>query len=79
MSLAVFFAVYCIEAGLVFFIVPWTRLWQVNPLLHSTYTISMLAGDPYVRGFISGLGLVHIIIGVKDIVRLARQQREAAD
>jgi hypothetical protein len=79
MSLAVFFAVYCLEAGLFFLIVPWTRLWTLNPLLHSTYTITMLAGDPFVRGFISGVGVMHLIIGVKEIVRLARQQREAAE
>lgn len=79
MSVAVFFAVYCLEAGLFFLIVPWTRLWTLNPLLHSTYTITMLAGDPFVRGFISGVGVMHIIIGVKEIVHLARQQREAAE
>ena len=79
MSLAVFFAVYCLEAGLFFIIVPWTRLWTINPLLHGTYTISMMANDPFLRGFISGLGVVHIILGVKEIVRLARQQREAAE
>ena len=79
MSLVVFFAVYCVEAGLFFLIVPWTRLWTLNPLLHGTYALSMIANDPFVRGFISGLGVVHIMIGVKEIVRLARQQREAAE
>jgi len=79
MSLTVFFSVYCLEAGLFFIIVPWTRLCTSNPLLHSTYTISMMANDPFLRGFISGLGVVHIILGVKEIVRLARQQREAAE
>ena len=79
MSLAVFFAVYCLEAGLFFVVAPWTRLWTLNPLLHSSDTISMLANDPFVRGFISGVGVMHIILGVKEIVRLARQQREAAE
>ena len=79
MSLAVFFAVYCVEAGLFFIVVPWTRLWTLNPLLHSTDTMSMMFNDPFVRGFISGVGVVHILIGVKEIVRLARQQREAAE
>src|SRR2546430_16655966 len=70
-SVPLFFALYCLEAGLFFLIVPWTRVWTLNPLLHSNLTVSMLAGDAFVRGVVSGFGLVHILIGVKDIVRIS--------
>ncbi|HVS32654.1 MAG TPA: hypothetical protein VMS98_14515 [Thermoanaerobaculia bacterium] len=72
MSLALFMALYCLEAGVFLTIVPWTRIWTLNPLLHNNLTIGFWADNPYVRGFVSGVGVVHIIIGVKDIVMLTR-------
>ncbi len=75
MSVRLFFALYCLEAGLFFFIVPWTRLWTLNPLLQSNLTVSLVAANPFVRGFVSGFGLVHILIGIKDITAMARARR----
>jgi hypothetical protein len=75
MSLTLFFALYCLEAGLFFLIVPWTMIWTLNPLLHSNIVVGMWADNPFVRGFISGLGLLHLIVGVRDLVRLSRERR----
>jgi len=75
-SVPLFFALYCLEAGVFFIIVPWTRVWTMNPLLHSHTALALLAGNPFVRGFVSGFGVVHIIIGIKDIVRLGAARRE---
>ena len=75
MSIALFFALYCIEAGLFFLIVPWTRLWTLNPLLHSSATLTMMAANPFVRGFVSGFGVVHLLIAFKDLVRITQARR----
>ena len=75
MSLPFFFALYCLEAGLFFLIVPWTMTWTLNPLLHSNVVVGMWADNPFVRGFVSGLGLLHLIVGVRDLVQIARQRR----
>lgn len=75
MSVRLFFALYCLEAGLFFAIVPWTRLWTFNPLLQSNMTVSLVAGNPFMRGFISGFGLVHLLIGLKDIAQIVRARR----
>lgn len=75
MSLTLFFAIYCLEAGLFFLIVPWTTIWTLNPLLHSNLSIGVVADNPFVRGFVSGVGLLHLIIGLRDIVRLSRHRR----
>ena len=77
MSVALFFALYCLEAGLFFTIVPWTRVWTMNPLLHNNLTIGLWADNPFVRGFVSGFGVVHLIIGVSDIMRISAQRRRA--
>lgn len=75
MSVSLFFALYCIEAGLFFTVVPWTRLWTMNPWLHQNLTIGLWVDNPFVRGFISGFGVVHILLGVSDLVRIARARR----
>jgi hypothetical protein len=74
-SVPLFFALYCLEAGLFFTVVPWTRLWTMNPWLHQNVTIGLWIDNPFFRGFISGFGVIHIILGVKDIVRLSRARR----
>ena len=75
MSVTLFFALYCLEAGLFFIVVPWTRLWTLNPLLHSSETITLVAGNPFVRGFVSGFGVIHLIIGIRDIIRIRQERR----
>src|SRR5882672_10341211 len=71
MSVSLFFALYCLEAGLFFIVVPWTRVWSMNPILHATPALLLLAVNPFVRGFISGFGVAHLLIGVKDVMRIA--------
>jgi hypothetical protein len=75
MSLALFFALYCLEAGLFFTVVPWTRIWTMNSLLHDSAAIALVADNPFVRGFVSGIGVLHLIFGVREIFRLARARR----
>ena len=75
MAVPLFFALYCLEAGLFFTVVPWTRIWTLNPLLHSSVAIGIWADNPFVRGFISGFGVVHLIVGVRDLVLLSRARR----
>lgn len=77
MSIPLFFAIYCLEAGIFFTIVPWTRVWTLNPLLHQQLQIGMVADNPFFRGFISGLGVVHLIVGVRDLLRLMRARKGA--
>ncbi|MEO8381495.1 MAG: hypothetical protein ABI779_17680 [Acidobacteriota bacterium] len=72
MSLPLFFALYCVEAGLFFTVVPWTRIWTMNSLLHSTAVLSLLSDNPFLRGFVSGLGVLHLIVGTRELFRLVR-------
>jgi len=78
-SLALFFALYCIEAGLFFLIAPWTHLWTLNPLFQSSPALALYAANPFLREFVSGFGVMHIIIGVNDLLRLASARRAAGE
>jgi hypothetical protein len=76
MSVPLFFALYCLEAGLFFIVVPWTRVWIGNPILQGAPELMLLAANPFVRGFVSGFGVVHLLIGVKDVMRVVAARRE---
>ena len=78
-SLPLFFALYCIEAGLFFLIAPWTHLWTFNPLFRSSPDLALAAVNPFVRGFVSGFGLMHIIIGISDLLRIGGARRAAGE
>ena len=76
MSLRLFYALYCLEAGLFFTIGPWTRVWTLNSLLHSSAAIAAWADNPFFRGFISGIGVVHLILGARELMRIVEQRRK---
>ena len=78
-SIALFFALYCIEAGLFFIVVPWTHLWTMNPLLQSNASLAVLATNPFLRGFVSGFGVIHIIIGINDLLRISHARRTVGE
>ena len=76
MTVPLFFALYCLEAGVFFIVVPWTRVWVMNPILQASPDLLLLATNPFTRGFVSGFGVVHLLIGIKDILRFAHERRE---
>ncbi|HUO83610.1 MAG TPA: hypothetical protein VM534_00715 [Thermoanaerobaculia bacterium] len=78
MALSLLFIVYCFEAGLFFIIAPWTRFWSVNPLLHASAGVGSLVDNFYFRGLVSGFGVVHLILGVVEIISLVRASQQAA-
>lgn len=77
MSLTLFFALYCLEAGLFFTVAPWTSIWTMNSLLHGSAAVGFWADNPFVRGFVSGIGVLHLIFGVRELVRLSRARRSS--
>ncbi len=74
MALTILFVLYCVEAGLFFTFAPWTKFWAFHPLLHWNDLSGMIADNPYFRGFVSGLGVVHFILGFQEI-RIFRKSR----
>lgn len=76
MSVPLFFALYCLEAGLFFIVVPWTRVWSMNAFLHASPVLILISANPFVRGFVSGFGVAHILVGVRDILNLAGGRKD---
>jgi hypothetical protein len=70
--LAVFLSVVSsLMVGVVLLVAPWTILWDSNYLLAPYPAVRAVVLNAYVRGTISGLGLVNIALAVHE----ARQRR----
>ncbi|MEO8218117.1 MAG: hypothetical protein ABI718_13645 [Acidobacteriota bacterium] len=72
------YVLYCIEAGFFFVMVPWTRFWINHPFLNSTPSLAALAINPYFRGFVSGFGMVHLLVGIRELVSIIETHRDQA-
>ena len=55
------------EAGLVLVIVPWSIFWERNYFVYALPMIEPLLTNLFVRGAVSGLGLVNLLAGVVEI------------
>jgi hypothetical protein len=60
----VVFVLFCLELGIVLIVGPWTRAWTGNSLSMSFPTLHELLSNGFVRGLVSGLGVVDFWIGI---------------
>ncbi len=71
----VVFVLFCLEVGIILTVLPWTRIWTDNSLLLGHLRIREFLMQDFVRGLVSGLGLVDIWMGIAEAIRY----REAPD
>jgi hypothetical protein len=55
------------EAGLVLVIVPWSVYWERNYFVQSLPLLQSFLTNDFVRGAVSGLGLVNMLAGLAEI------------
>ena len=60
--------IFFIELGMLLIVLPWTPLWTDNSLLTMHPSARAILTHGFVRGALSGLGLINIWIGVWDAV-----------
>ena len=63
-----------IWAGILVMLLPWTPLWSNNPMLASWPAVKLLLTHSFVRGLISGIGVVDVCMGIADVVRYHDQR-----
>jgi hypothetical protein len=61
--------VFYIELGMLLAVLPWTRLWTDNGLMASMPNLRQFLQLNFVRGLITGIGLVDVWVGVWEAVR----------
>jgi hypothetical protein len=72
---AIVFITFCLEMGLYLLIVPWTDSWDGNYFSSLAPKLASYWGNFYVRGAVSGMGLVNLYISLVEIFRLRRFSR----
>src|SRR5712672_1426900 len=72
---AVIFITFCLEIGLFLLIFPWTDYWPVNYFSTVIPGSSDFWDNMYVRGAVSGLGVLNLYISLIEIFRLRRFAR----
>jgi hypothetical protein len=55
------------EAGLVLLVVPWSVYWERNYFVQALPPLQTLITNDFVRGAVSGLGLVNLVAGFVEI------------
>jgi hypothetical protein len=62
--------------GVILAVVPWTTLWDANYLLQPYPAVRALLLSGYVRGTVSGLGLVNIVLALDEAHQHLRARGE---
>lgn len=61
---------FFLEAGAALIVVPWVPFWERNYFLQVMPALVPLVGNHFVRGAVSGLGVLNIVLGVSELANL---------
>ena len=67
-----------LEIGFVLLVVPWTRYWDANYFVEILPRLQPIVSNPYVRGAVSGLGVVNLVAGIAELGALFVAGRSTA-
>jgi len=56
----------CVLIGFMLIILPWTKYWTENTILLHNVSLREFAVNDFVRGAVSGLGLVDVWMGIRE-------------
>ncbi len=65
---------YLVEVGLLLVFVPWSLFWERNYFADALPAVGLLTRSGFVRGAVSGLGLVSLAAGLADLWALLRRR-----
>jgi hypothetical protein len=72
---AVLYAFFCFEIGVLLILLPWLDVWDHNYFARLAARWPEVWTSPYLRGAVSGLGVVNIAISFIEVFRLRRFSR----
>jgi len=62
--LRVLMLVVWLELGMVLILVPWLEIWEANFFLYQYPALGTVVKNPFVRGAISGLGFMNVLLSI---------------
>ena len=66
---SVVFVLVCLQLGLMLVVLPWEPVWNTNVFLLDFPTLHAVLQNLFIRGLVTGLGVVDIWIGIAEAVR----------
>ncbi len=63
----------CFELGMFLLLIPWLDLWERNFFAALTPAWSGVWNNPYLRGAVSGLGLINLGIALSELLAFLRR------
>lgn len=66
------YILYCFYIGVLLVFLPWSALWDANGLAHRFPRLGDLVLAGSVRGTISGLGVLLLVVGAVDAISFIR-------
>jgi hypothetical protein len=66
---------YFLEVGLLLVFVPWSAFWDRNYFTQLLPAVGAVMGNAFVRGAVSGLGLVNLAAGVVELFSVFSSRR----
>ncbi len=69
---AVLVLTFCVEIGLFLIVFPWTEYWETNYFGQVLPKLHVYWYNGYLRGAVSGLGVVNLYIALVEVFRLRR-------
>jgi hypothetical protein len=66
-----FFVAFFFEVGFVLLLLPWSGYWERNYFLRDASLVQVFLTNNFVRGGISGLGFVNIVVGLSELATRA--------
>ena len=69
---------YFLEVGLLLVLVPWSSFWDRNYFADSVPLLRMVFQNNFVRGGVSGLGILNLCVGFADLGALVSMRRIAS-
>jgi hypothetical protein len=58
------------EVGFVLIVIPWSAFWDRNYFAQLAPALGAVITNDFVRGAVSGLGLINVLAGLADLVAL---------
>jgi hypothetical protein len=75
-SLHFLYILVWLELGMVLLLLPWRQIWENNYLLYRYPQFHPLVANPFFKGFVLGLGIANILIGINEIGQLRQSWKE---
>ena len=74
----ILFIIYCVEAGALFFVLPWGVGWDRTVVQIPLAILRALLFHPLARSAISAFGILHLVWAVNDLDLMLKGRRRRA-